>query len=199
MYALVNMQLTPLARSELIHNHIKNHLGNSNITADKALVDKEMLTFKHLVISAAQYPPGLTVIYFQLTENEISVYIYGKTIHQIKNHCNKVFNQLKDCKDIKLNLTSASILIPINGLDTDILTGIKKSRFKIFTEELTEKFISKIISAILNSIIAIFIFSPTGTPAINAIIGLSATAVAVILEAIHSAFQTDPWDWKESK
>ncbi|WP_157382670.1 hypothetical protein [Burkholderia ubonensis] len=199
MYAELNVLLKSGVQPATISGPLATYFGNSQIAPSIALAGTPIAGYANLAVGAASFPSGAVVAYLCTANDEISVYVFGKTIPQLKEHCAKAVKQLKKMRGIKVAKASASVLVPINGTDTDILTGDERSWFSPFWDALLDKSISKLIAACVSSGLAVLIFTLTGTPAINGLIGLAATAIGVVFEAVHSAWRSESWSWKESQ
>jgi len=199
VYAELNVELKSGVQPGNISRPLASHFGNSQISVDDALANTPIAGYANQGVGAASFPSGAVVVYLCIANDEISVYVYGKTIPQLKEQCNKAMKLLRKIKGVKVAVASASVLVPINGTDVDILTGEEVSWLVLFRDALLDKSISKLITAAVNSGLAVWFFTSTTTPAIGALIGLAATMVGVICEAIHSACGAESWCWKESK
>ncbi|MFJ5296712.1 hypothetical protein ACIQAL_09330 [Pseudomonas sp. NPDC088368] len=199
MYAELNVLLRSGVNSASIRQQLAKYLGNTAISANDAVENTSLAAYHGLVVGAAAFPSDSKVIYLCLVENEVQVYIFAKTISQIKEHCAKAVKQLKKMHGLEIKKSSATILIPDNGTDIDILIGDERGWFSTFTSALFERWFSKGLTAAVNATGAVIIFKAAENPAISAVIGLIATAVGIVFESLHSAWRVESWSWKESK
>ena len=199
MYAELNVLLKSGVNPASVKQQLSKYLGNTAIATDDAVEHTPIAAYHRLVVGAAAFPSDSKVIYLCLVENEVQVYIFAKTISQIKEHCAKAVKQLKKMHGLEIKKSSATIMIPDNGTDIDILIGDEKPWSSTFISALFERWISKGLTAAVNAGGAVFIFKIAENPAISAVIGLIATAVGIIFESIHSAWRAESWSWKESK
>lgn len=199
MYAELRVVLKAGVQPEIIRGPLAKYFGQSRIEVVEALADTPIATYANQGVGAASFPSGAIVAFLCTANDEISVYVFGKSIPQLKDQCSKSLKPLRKIEGVKISSASASILVPLNGTDTDILTGVEISWWALFGDALLDKSISKLISAAATAALAVWLLNTTATPTISALIGLAATTISVLFEAIHSACGAESWCWKESK
>jgi len=199
VYANLRIYLKSGVDRTAITRKLSSFFGNSSITPMEALEGTNLTDYAHLIIGSAKFPPGIKVIYLHLTNDEIQISVYGKSLAQIKTHCTNALKRLKKISEIKISNISASILITHDGTDIDILSGKEASPFRLFLSALTDRWTSKGVAAAVNAGGAALIFKSTENPLISATIGFVATLVGIVFEAIHHAWQAESWSWSESK
>ena len=199
MYADLAVELKTGVQSNTLKIALADYLTNSAVPANLALAGKPLAGYAGQAVGAANFPSGTVVVYLHIVSDEISIYVYGKSIPQLKDQCTKSLKQLKRISGVKISKASASIMIPINGTDVDILTGQEGSWFRAFWEALKDKATSKLIPAAVVVGLSLAYFVPTSPPVATSIIAIAATAVGVLAEAGYSAWSTESWTWKESK
>ncbi len=182
-----------------ITRKLSSLLDKASLTPAQAIEGTNLTDYANLIIGAAKFPPGIKVIYLYIADNEIQISIYGKSLAQIKIHCDSSLKRLKNINGIKTSSISASILITHEGTDIDILSGKETSCFQLFLITLSDRWASKGVAAAVNAGGAAIIFKSTENPALSAFIGLAATIVGIVFEAIHTAWRAESWSWSESK
>lgn len=199
MYAELNVSLAVAVEPKSIERSLATHFGNSAVDPALALVDKPIAGYVKQAVGAAKFPTGVEVIYLCTASDEILVHVYGKTIPKLKEHCSKAVKQLKKFGALKVVNATASILVPINGTDVDLLTGVEETWVGSFWDALVDKAVSKFVAAVINAGLAYRYFPVSSNPFLSALIGLGATAVGVVVEAAYAAWLSESWSWKESK
>jgi hypothetical protein len=199
LYAELNLSLAAAVLPASISKSLASHFGKSAINPAFALANRPIAGYSNLAVGAAAFPTGVVVVYLCTASDEVLVHVYGKTIPQLKEHCAKAVKQLKKDKVVKITHSNASILVPINGTDVDLLAGIEKSWFGSFWDALIDKSISKLVTAVINAWLAYTYFQSLSTPLLSALIGVGATAIGVVIEAAYAAWLSESWCWKESK
>ncbi len=199
MYAEVRVSLAKAVQSTSISTPLARHFGNSAITPALALANTPIAGYVNQAVGAAAFPPGVIVIYLCTASDEVLVHVYGKTIPQLKEHCAKAVKQLKKINAVKVANSTASILVPINGTDVDLLAGTEASWWDSFWHFLVDKMISKLVAAAINAALAYWYLPSSSSQFTSALIGLAATAISVLAEATHASWLSKSWSWKESK
>lgn len=199
MYADLRVNLKWGVSPVEIKRQLASYLSEASITPAEAVTGTALANYAKLVVGAARFPSDIKVIYLCSVEDVIQVSVYGNSVPQLKMHCIEALKQLRKVRGVKVSKASASILIPDEGTDVDILSGQEAPRLKLFKDALVDRWVSKGITAVVNVTGALIIFKPTDNPALTAAIGLAATVVGIFFEAIHSTLRAESWSWKESK
>lgn len=199
MYAELNVSLAAAVQPASISSSLAKHFGKSAINPASALQNTPISGYVNQAVGAAAFPTGVIVVYLCTASDEVLVHVYGKTIPQLKEHCAKAVKQLNKISSVKVVNSNASILVPINGTDVDLLAGQEASFFKTFWDALVDKSISKLAAAAINAGLAYRYFPLSSNPLMSALIGLGATAIGVVVEAAYAAWLSESWSWKESK
>lgn len=199
MYAELNVALAAGVEPNTVRDALKRHFGSSTVEPNDALQGTPIAGYVAQAVGAAEFPNGIVVIYLCIARDEILVYVYGRTISKIKAHCAKAVKLIKKINGVKISTASASILIPVNGTDVDLLTGAEGSWFGAFWGALVDKIFSKFAAAAVNAGLAYIVFPSSSNPLLSALVGVGATAVGVVVEASYAAWLSESWSWKESQ
>jgi hypothetical protein len=199
VYADLAVELKAAVLSNTLRTALSTYVGNSAVAPNLALAGTPLEGYAGQAVGAANFPPGTVVVFLHTANNQLTVYVQGKTIPQLKGQCVKSLTELKRIAGLRVSKASASIMIPVDGTDLDILTGEESSWLRAFWQGLKEKLTSKVVPAAVSAVIAVIYFAPSETPVAAAIIALVATFVGVLAEAAHSAWTRQAWTWKESK
>ncbi|RYF45286.1 MAG: hypothetical protein EOO38_16285 [Cytophagaceae bacterium] len=222
MYAQLEIDLKCGIDKQLIANPLATHYGTS-ATPPGPILSALLLTAYAQQVVGSFALPGVNVLYIYAARDELLVYVVGADLPVVKKQCVKAVERLRSISKVKTKKLGASVLIQVAGhADLDILTGAEVGWVKPFLDALLDRWFSKVVAALANAGGASWYFTAAAgataastslpaaaasaavvnvipSPVASAVIALLATVVAVLFEAIQSAWRTDAWSWKESK
>lgn len=198
MYAEISMSLKSAVSSGTLSSALKNSLGTSAIPAASAVASTPWASFEHQVVGAASFPNGTVVAYLHIEPlNDVLISVQGTSIRQIKETCTKVVKQVESFRFLSVGSVSARLMVPLNGSDTDILTGQKVSWLNVFWESCKQNFLVKLVPALASVGLLIF-FIPASPSIASAFIAVAATLVSIVADAAWASRKAESWKWQES-
>lgn len=196
MYAELKLTLKkPITRDGALQR-VEQIIGSNSIKVEDAVEDSPIKEVARFALLAEAIPPRAIIIYALRGNDTIVANILAKSLGQLKEECKRISRQFPS-EEFQIDNTSASILVEVNGIYSDILTGEKISFGKRCWDALCDKFWGKFIPAVITAGSASFFLA--GTPAVtSAIIGLVAAVAGAMFEAVIAARSATNWKWKES-
>jgi hypothetical protein len=196
LYAELKLTLKkPITRENAI-DRIKEVIGNNSIDIKDAVEDSPIKEIAKFALLAESIPPRAIIVYAIRGNDTIVANILAKSLSQLREECKRISRQLSS-KELKIGDTNASILVEVNGVYSDILTGEKVSFRKRWWDAMCDKFWGRFIPAIITAGAASHFLA--NTPAVtSAIIGLVAATGGALFEAVIAARAGTNWKWKES-
>lgn len=197
MYASIKVSIKNRVESDSLKKELTRRYGNSVLPAKMLLENRGLQRLERLAVCAAENAEA-EMVYLLLSDTEINVIVYGANISVLKENSMKCVRLLKKIDSIRVVKSISSIMISSNANHEVLAVGEEKTWFGPFLDTLADRFVSKVVSAIVTALAAVSVFPPTSTPIFNALIGVAATLVGVLFEAIQSAWRANSWTWREA-
>ena len=196
MYAELKIILKNSITQQVAINRINEIIGKNGISIADAVKESPIEEVAAFALLAEKNPPRAIIVYLLRGNDTIVANILAKSLNQLREECTRISRQFPS-KELKVNKTSASILVEVNGTYSDILTGEAISFPKRWWEAMSDKFLTKFIPAIITAGAASHFLANTAAFT-SALIGVAAATAGALFEAVIVARAGTNWKWKES-
>lgn len=196
MYAELSITLKSKITAEELSAALVDELGSSLVNAHSAVKSTRLFRYRQQIVAAFRFPDGTLVAFLHLTLSEIAVYIYGGSIAEIKERCERALTQLQHIERVLIANAQVKVIVPIDDLDISILGGEVATWRKAFWEALKEKVVRKLLVPSVIVALAVYYFLPSSPALVSAVIGFFSTTIGVIAEAAMVANTTAGLKWK---
>lgn len=221
MYAQITVDLKDAVLLSNLSTQLSDHYKKS--ASDPVPILQELGLTDYLnQVAGAFSNPDAKVLYLLFAEDEVLIYVVGRTVAQIKIQCARTVKRVRKISGLNVKSVEAKIFFKTDDLDVPVLSGKEVRWFQSFWTSLVEKWFAKVFAGVFNFAgvfwyVSVALNSPSSSgatgssqigpvasassisPITSAVIGLLATVVSVFFEAAYSTWRSNLWKWSESQ